>query len=98
MNYSICSLAVALAVTLTTAHAAPEAPFTSDWESLKQYQCPEWFRDAKFGIWSHWGPQSVLEGGDWYARNMYVQGHGAYREVLRRAFHEPPNDVVASAL
>jgi alpha-L-fucosidase len=43
-------------------------------ESLKKYKCPDWFRDAKFGIWSHWGPQSVPMVGDWYAKNMYVKG------------------------
>jgi len=43
-------------------------------ESLKQYQFPEWFRDAKFGIWAHWGPQAVPRQGDWYARNMYISG------------------------
>lgn len=48
--------------------------FTADFESLRQYECPDWFRDAKFGIWSHWGPQSVPMFGDWYARNMYIQG------------------------
>ncbi len=45
--------------------------FTSDIESFKQYKYPEWFRDAKFGIWSHWGPQAVPRQGDWYARKMY---------------------------
>ena len=42
-------------------------------ESLKQFRIPEWFRDAKFGIWAHWGPQSAAEFGDWYARNIYIQ-------------------------
>ena len=41
-------------------------------ESLDQYQYPEWFRDAKFGIWSHWGPQAVPRMGDWYARKLYI--------------------------
>jgi alpha-L-fucosidase len=41
-------------------------------ESLKQYVYPEWFRDAKFGIWSHWGPQAVPRQGDWYAKKMYM--------------------------
>src|SRR5512134_3343971 len=41
-------------------------------ESFKQYQYPDWFRDAKFGIWSHWGPQAVPRQGDWYARRMYM--------------------------
>jgi len=34
-------------------------PFKADMDSLKQYRCPDWFRDAKFGIWAHWGPQAV---------------------------------------
>lgn len=40
-------------------------------ESFKQYEYPEWFRDAKFGIWAHWGPQAVPRQGDWYAKKMY---------------------------
>jgi alpha-L-fucosidase len=50
-------------------------PFQPTWESLKQYKAPDWFRDAKFGIWAHWSAQCVPEQGDWYARNMYIQGH-----------------------
>lgn len=45
--------------------------FTSDIESFRNYRYPDWFRDAKFGIWSHWGPQAVPRQGDWYARKMY---------------------------
>jgi alpha-L-fucosidase len=41
-------------------------------ESLSAYQCPDWFRDAKFGIWAHWGPQAVPRQGDWYARRLYL--------------------------
>ena len=52
--------------------------FEANWESLKQYETPKWFRDAKFGIWAHWGPQCQPEAGDWYARNMYVQGSDQY--------------------
>ncbi len=48
--------------------------FTGDRASLKAYTIPDWFADAKFGIWSHWGPQSAVGDGDWYARNMYMQG------------------------
>jgi len=47
--------------------------FEPTWKSLKQYQTPEWFRDAKFGIWAHWGPQCEPEHGDWYARFMYLE-------------------------
>lgn len=49
-------------------------PFEGTRASLSKYEVPEWFRDAKFGIWAHWGPQSAIEYGDWYARNMYMQG------------------------
>jgi len=56
----------------------PSGPFLPFWESLKSYQCPDWFRDAKFGIWAHWSPQCVPEQGDWYARNMYIQGMPQY--------------------
>ncbi len=52
---------------------AGEGPYKPTWESLLQYECPEWYRDAKFGIWNHWSPQCVPEDGDWYARNMYLQ-------------------------
>src|SRR5271165_5997175 len=56
----------------------PDGPFSPFWESLKSYRCPDWFRDAKFGIWAHWSAQCVPEEGDWYARNMYVQGTKQY--------------------
>ncbi len=53
-------------------------PFSPSWESLKQYKAPDWFRDAKFGIWAHWTAQCVPEQGDWYARRMYIQGEKDY--------------------
>ncbi len=61
--------------------------FEPSFESLRQYTCPEWFRDAKFGIWSHWGPQSVPMYGDWYARNMYIEGTPQYIYHLRHYGH-----------
>jgi alpha-L-fucosidase len=70
--------------------AAPEiaaGPFASTAGSLRQYQTPDWFRDAKFGIWAHWGPQSVPRQGDWYARNMYLPGHPQYLHHLRTSGH-----------
>ena len=48
--------------------------YKPDWENLAQWECPEWFKDAKFGIWAHWGPQCQAEAGDWYARHMYYDG------------------------
>ena len=62
-------------------------PFNGTAESLRQYQIPDWFRDAKFGIWAHWGPQSGVEDGDWYARNMYMQGSEQYRYHLEHYGH-----------
>jgi alpha-L-fucosidase len=62
-------------------------PFAPTWESLRQYACPAWFRDAKLGIWAHWGPQSVPMYGDWYAQHMYVEGSDQYRYHLRRYGH-----------
>ena len=52
--------------------------YQADWGSLSAWECPEWFKDAKFGIWAHWGPQCQAEDGDWYARFMYYEGSGQY--------------------
>jgi len=53
--------------------------FAPTWESLDKYQTPEWFRNAKFGIWAHWGPQCVEGSGDWMARMMYIEGSPAWK-------------------
>ena len=53
----------------TSAEPVAAGKFAPTWASLKQYEVPEWFRDAKFGIWAHWGPQCQPEAGDWYAQN-----------------------------
>jgi alpha-L-fucosidase len=66
-------------------------PFKADWNSLTNYQTPEWFRDAKFGIWAHWGPQCEPEHGDWYARNMYMQGSADYKSHLVEYGHPSTN-------
>lgn len=62
-------------------------PFAPTWESLRQYQAPDWFRDAKFGIWAHWGPQCQPESGDWYARKMYIEGDGTYKNHVKKYGH-----------
>ena len=62
--------------------------FQPTWTSLvENYQAPAWFAEAKFGIWAHWSAQCVPEMGDWYARNMYHQGHPAYDDHLKRYGH-----------
>jgi len=50
-----------------------KGPFEGNDKSLSQYKYPKWFRDAKFGVWAHWGPQAVPRQGDWYARKMYLE-------------------------
>jgi alpha-L-fucosidase len=50
-------------------------------------RCPDWFRDAKFGIWAHWSPQCVPEQGDWYARGMYIQGSPQYNYHVKTYGH-----------
>ena len=54
-------------------------PFKPTDESLKQYKCPDWFRDAKLGFWAHWGPQAVPRQGDWYAKKMYLENDPDYK-------------------
>ena len=54
-------------------------PCTPDWKALsRQYTVPAWWREAKFGAWAHWDPQSMPEQGDWYARGMYMEGSPQY--------------------
>lgn len=64
-------------------------PYEPTWESIeKNYPGePTWLREAKFGIWVHFGPQSAGESGDWYARNLYKPGHRAYNNHLKRYGH-----------
>jgi alpha-L-fucosidase len=70
-------------------------PVAPTWESLaSHYRVPDWFRDAKFGIWAHWGAQCQPEWGDWYARLMYVPGRqpwfppeSAYEHHLKHYGH-----------
>jgi alpha-L-fucosidase len=70
-----------------------EGPFKPTWESIdKNYTAdPAWLRQAKFGIWVHFGPQSAGESGDWYARKMYQPGTLAYKNHLRK--QGPPSTV-----
>jgi alpha-L-fucosidase len=59
--------------------------YQPSWNSLKQHSTPQWFKDAKFGIYTHWGVYSVPAHGPnatWYPYNMYRQGTDQYN------FHE----------
>jgi alpha-L-fucosidase len=103
MNTSMKNLTVwLLGVSLTVAVAQTDStsplklppiasgPFKPEWNSLTN-QTPEWFRDAKFGIWEHWGPQCEPEHGDWYARKMYLEGSYDYKTHLVEYGHPSTN-------
>jgi alpha-L-fucosidase len=65
----------AAALATRSAAQSQDGDVAATWESLASHcRVPDWFRDAKFGIWAHWGPQCQPEWGDWYARLMYVPG------------------------
>jgi len=96
---SLAALLVAASVVRASAAISdadlnlPVAPgtFAGTMDSLTNYACPAWFRDAKFGIWAHWGPQAVPMEGDWYARKMYEQGSPDYKDHLARWGHPSTN-------
>ncbi len=64
-----------------------QGKFSPTWESLRQYEVPEWFRNAKFGIWAHWGPQCVEGSGDWMARSLYQEGSYQYKYHVEHYGH-----------
>ncbi|MFN8475832.1 MAG: alpha-L-fucosidase [Anaerolineae bacterium] len=56
-----------------------KATFEPTWESLSRYRVPEWYLDAKFGIFIHWGAYAVPAfGNEWYPRNMYQRGSAEF--------------------
>src|SRR5208283_453018 len=63
-------------------------PFQPTWASIasnntnRDNGAPAWLRQAKFGMWVHYGPQSEGASGDWYAQHMYQQGSTAYNNHL----------------
>lgn len=62
--------------------------YPQDWKGISRlYTVPEWWRDAKFGAWAHWDPQSMPEQGDWYARGMYIQANPQYEYHLEHFGH-----------
>lgn len=72
------AILVASAANAQGEEAVKTGKYAPDWQSLSEWTCPEWFKDAKFGIWAHWGPQCQAEAGDWYARHMYYEGTDQY--------------------
>ncbi|MFT4076970.1 MAG: alpha-L-fucosidase [Asticcacaulis sp.] len=61
-----------------------DGPFRPDWASLQDYKVPQWYADAKFGIFVHWGLYSIPAFvGEWYSRNMYIQGSPEYEHHIK---------------
>ena len=62
---------------------ANDGPYRADWQSLQKYDVPDWYKDAKFGIFIHWGVYSVPAfGSEWYPRNMYRPGSDEYKHHI----------------
>ncbi|MGI5430384.1 alpha-L-fucosidase [Streptomyces sp. CA-179760] len=66
-----------------SAQAAPRT-YTPDWDSVDRHPpAPEWFQDAKFGVYFHWGAFSVpAYDSEWYPRNMYAGGSDANKHHI----------------
>ena len=79
----VCASAATVAA-MTSKESAQSKPTV---ESLKGYNCPEWFREAKFGIYLHWGAYSLAEQGEWYARNLYLESRPEYAHHVKTYGH-----------
>jgi alpha-L-fucosidase len=70
-----------------------DGPFRADWATLVNYQQPQWYKDAKFGIFIHWGVYSAPAAqNEWYPRNMYRPGEGAYKDFQARFASKDPTE------
>ena len=94
MKFLVTVIAVSFITAVSSCSQAPiseskisnsQLEYEANWESLKQYQCPEWFRDAKFGIYFHWGVYSVpAYKTEWYSHYMYVKGHNISKHHVEK--------------
>jgi alpha-L-fucosidase len=88
MKRSMCVVTVVLVGMLSVSafgsSRVPKGPYEPNWESLKKHnEAPEWFRDAKFGIYFHWGVYSVPAfGSEWYPRWMHFTNRPEYQHHL----------------
>jgi alpha-L-fucosidase len=80
MRRILIQVATAFLLLMSVRSVCAQERFQANWESLKKYQTPDWFRDAKFGIFIHWGVYSVPAfGSEWYPRNMYLEGSDEFK-------------------
>jgi alpha-L-fucosidase len=89
MGGTIPESATPTVIVSTEQEPVSQGPFKPSWDSLRHYQAPDWFRDAKFGIWLCYGPQCAPEMGDWYARKMYLEGSSDYN--FQVSHYGPPS-------
>lgn len=81
MKFSTSLIALLCFIQLNAQTQQPK--YQATWQSLGTYQVPDWFRDAKFGIFIHWGVYSVPAfGSEWYPRHMYEQGSKEYKHHI----------------
>ena len=81
-------LAVLWMFNLSVSNAGGQTSFEPDWQSLKKYQCPQWFRDAKFGIFMHWGVNTVPAYDGHYGRYMYIQNPSEIKKPFHKSVYE----------
>ena len=92
-NFKVVSILILTLILSIVSHVIAEdvikyeiapGPYQGTEESLEsiEYKCPEWYRDAKFGIWMHWGPQAMYAYGDWTARLMYVSDGDQFEQFF----------------
>lgn len=63
---------------------ANQGPYYPDWDSLGDFQVPQWFKKEKFGIFIHWGLYSIPAfNNEWYSRNMYIKGYPEYEHHIQ---------------
>ncbi|MBI9017306.1 MAG: alpha-L-fucosidase [Phycisphaerae bacterium] len=80
-------LLVCMCLTVGCSESLAKKKFKPTVKSLQRYECPDWFRDAKFGIYLHWGAYSVAKQGEWYARKLYDETTPEYKHHLETYGH-----------
>jgi len=94
MKSKILMLLIATAICASCGNAIKKnkekAPvYQANWESLAEHnEQPDWFQDAKLGIYFHWGVYSVPAfANEWYPRNMHFEGNGVYEHHMEKYGH-----------
>ena len=85
------ALLAAWAPVLRAQPSLASGPVEPTRDSLRaNFVVPDWYRDAKLGIWAHWGPQCAPEAGDWYGRHLYLEGEE--QAAIHRELYGHPAD------